>query len=130
MTKTNRVAAAIVMLLLGSACSDGVGPEDLFHVHGVVLNNTSRAPAPGITVEAYEPGGCGFFGCSPDRSYKTTKTDASGRFSLDFSEGEGACFPFAVRAESGSSKDFGTFDDNGRCSPKGEVIEVTLVVYK
>ncbi len=111
------------------ACRGATDPADLLHVHGMVINRSTRSPVGGIVVRAYYPGGCGFFGCSSATELHSTTTDAAGRFSLDFSQGEGVCNYFEVSAVAPSSSraQFGTYDDNGRCG-LGITGDITLEI--
>src|SRR5207248_1090837 len=124
-----RLVVCGALAVAATACRGATDPADLIHVHGVVLIRTTRAPAPNVTVHAYYPGGCGFFGCSGSTELHSTKTDATGRFSLDFSQGDGVCNPFDVSAVApGASREqFGTYDNNGRCG-LGRSTEITLEI--
>ena len=124
-----RMVVCVTLAAGCAACRGATDPADLIHVQGIVLNHSTQSPAPGITVHAYYPGGCGFFGCVGSTELHSTKTDAAGRFSLDFSEGEGVCNYFEVSAVApGSSRaQFGTYDDNGHCG-LGSSTEITLEI--
>ena len=127
MLRTTRFSLAVMLVASLAGCRFGTDPNQLWHFRGTVINRTTSTPVPTVKVQAYYPGGCGFFGCSPTRVLNTVVTDANGRFSMDVDEGDGVCLGVMLTVVGMPSSEpiFGTVND---CEGKGDILNVTLWV--
>lgn len=101
----------------------------MFHIHGVVIDNTTSLPAAGVTVRAYYHGGCPNLGgpCNPDRTISTAVSGSDGRYALDFTLENGLCPPFSVDAI-GFKTTEADYGGTPQCDGQGQQMELTIYI--
>ena len=122
---------AVALMLLTTGCSLGTEPQDMFHIHGIVIDRATSQPAPGVTIRAFYSGGCSFFGggCYGDETIKTAVTDAKGSYAIDFDPGRGVCIPFYVSAADFASNE-GYYGSTNDCEDKGRQILLNIYITR